>query len=196
MENNNITTTDAVTIRNILRVNHAGELGAIRIYQAQILISKLFFPDIALKLEELLAHEKEHCRIFFNELRARDSRPCYVSFLWALGGSLLGLITACMGRSMIMVCTEAVEETVHKHLDEQIKFLSSKDQVLRKIIYDIQQQELEHLDFAKSNLNQMNRNLLSKLIYKVVSIATEFLIFLSTYGQVVQMRKSFTNHKQ
>lgn len=176
-----------VTIRRILKVNHAGELGAIRIYQAQIFISKLFYSDVVAKLSEFLSHEKEHHAIFYQELRNRKWHPCYASFLWSLGGCLLGLLTGILGRSAIMVCTQAVEETVHRHLDDQLYFLKNHDVELYKTIEAIQIQENEHLEHAR--LNIINKNILSSCIDMAVCFSTETVIFLSTWGDSVRLRK-------
>ncbi|MCB1563176.1 MAG: demethoxyubiquinone hydroxylase family protein [Alphaproteobacteria bacterium] len=179
---------DCLTIRRILKVNHAGELGAIRIYQAQILLARILYPDIAAKLEELLAHEKEHCRIFRQEMRPRAARPCRASFLWSLGGFILGSATALMGRSMIMVCTEAVEETVHRHLEDQLWFLEQRDPVLYTVIVAIQKQEHEHLEFAKSHI--MRKGFAARSVEWIVRGSTEIVIFLSTWGDSIRMRRS------
>jgi ubiquinone biosynthesis monooxygenase Coq7 len=77
---------EALTIARILRVNHAGEYGAIRIYGAQISIAKRWYPDVVPALADMLGHEKQHCAAFFAAMPARDSRPCRVMSLWSLGG--------------------------------------------------------------------------------------------------------------
>src|SRR5262244_3125782 len=89
---------EALTVARILRVNHAGENGAIRIYSAQIAVTRRRYPDIAPALADMLAHEKRHCALFFGAMPARHARPCRVMSLWSWGGSLLGFTTALMGR--------------------------------------------------------------------------------------------------
>src|SRR5262245_40504941 len=118
---------DALTIARILKVNHAGEYGAIRIYGAQIGIASRLYPDVVPALAEMLRHEKQHCAKFFAAMPARGSRPCRIMSLWSLGGALLGLLTALAGRQSIWVCTAAVEAAVHRHLDDQLHFLSGRD---------------------------------------------------------------------
>jgi demethoxyubiquinone hydroxylase (CLK1/Coq7/Cat5 family) len=88
---------DALTIARIVRVNHAGEYGAIRIYGAQIGVSGRRFPDVLPALADMLQHEKKHCAAFFAAMPARQSRPCRIMSLWSLGGWLLGFATALMG---------------------------------------------------------------------------------------------------
>src|SRR5688572_19895979 len=94
----------AVTVRRILKVNHAGEFGAIRIYGAQIAVAKRFFPDIAPALIEMRADEIVHCRRFHEAMPPRAARPCRVMALWSLGGSVLGFATALLGRNMVWAC--------------------------------------------------------------------------------------------
>lgn len=106
-------------------------------------------------------------------------------FLWSWGGFLLGLVTGLIGRNMIMACTAAVEETVHMHLEEQVRFLNDRDNKLKDLILEIQKQEEEHLDYAQRN---MNANAGVKFIKYIVSVATEIVIFLSTWGDNIRMK--------
>ncbi len=64
-------------IERIIRVDHAGEFGAINIYRAQLFIAKLFYKDIVEQLEDMLGHEKEHFKTFDDLLRSRGIRHCY-----------------------------------------------------------------------------------------------------------------------
>ncbi|MEI7669621.1 MAG: demethoxyubiquinone hydroxylase family protein, partial [Pseudomonadota bacterium] len=107
-------------------------------------------------------------------------RPCAAAFLWRIGGSLLGLFTALLGRNAILVCTASVEETVHRHLKEQIAFLYGKDDVLKDIIEKIKIEEDKHLEFAKNN---MKDNIINKPLDKIISAVTEAIIWLSTWGE-------------
>jgi len=66
----------SLTVARIVRVNHAGEFGAIRIYSAQIALARRRHPDTAPALAEMLAHEKRHCALFLEAMPARGSRPC------------------------------------------------------------------------------------------------------------------------
>src|SRR5262245_32069740 len=117
---NPLAARDALTVARIVRVNHAGEYGAIRIYRAQIAVARRLFPDVVPELTEMLQHEIRHCALFFAAMPARSSRPCRIMSLWSLGGSLLGFVTALMGRQTLWTCTAAVEAAVHRHLDDQL----------------------------------------------------------------------------
>ena len=111
----------------ILKVNHAGEHGAVNIYRAQRLAC--WWRDTSLRsaLLEFQTHEEAHRAIFAKEL-ARRSRPrCRSYFLCGLGGYVLGLVTGLCGRASIAATTVAVERVVLRHLDEQLKALRGID---------------------------------------------------------------------
>jgi len=78
-----------IEVERILRVDHAGETGAIQIYSAQIFISRFLYPDIVPVLAEMLEHEKSHLKVFSNLLGKRGIRSCYALGLWSLGGVML-----------------------------------------------------------------------------------------------------------
>src|SRR5512139_3215068 len=118
-----VSTVDRRTTARILKVNHAGEYGAIRIYRAQAWLARRLYPDVVDFLEETLRHEVEHCSLFLNAMRERGARPCRVMSLWGNGGLVLGFLTALLGRQGIWICTAAVEAAVHRHLDDQLFYL-------------------------------------------------------------------------
>jgi ubiquinone biosynthesis monooxygenase Coq7 len=182
-------TPEQKTISRILKVNHAGEYGAIRIYRAQIFVSRHLHKDLLAFLEETVSHEVDHCRMFREAMAARHSRPCYAMWLWGLGGYALGLMTAIMGKNAIMVCTAAVERTVHRHLEEQIDFLAGRDEALKVAIADIQAQELGHLLHAEAHIRPgpLNRGLSS-----AICVSTEVVIWLSTQGAVSRMQRALS----
>ena len=91
----------ASSVDQILRVNHAGERGAISIYKGQLLIARWLHPSCVESLSEMLGHEKEHFQKFNTILKSRNLRQCHVLFLWALGGWTLGIVTALLGQRSI-----------------------------------------------------------------------------------------------
>jgi ubiquinone biosynthesis monooxygenase Coq7 len=137
-------------------------------------------------LAEMRDDEIEHCRLFFEAMPARKARPCRVMAFWGFGGSMLGFATALLGRKMIWVCTEAVEATVHRHLEEQVAFLRSRDRGLCDLISSIQRQELEHLQHAIDH--QGRRGLARCLFLPAIGFMTEGLIWLSTWGDSTAMQ--------
>ncbi|RFB93615.1 demethoxyubiquinone hydroxylase family protein [Rhizobium leguminosarum bv. trifolii] len=175
-----------VTIRRILKVNHAGEFGAIRIYGAQIVMARRLFPDIVPALEEMRKDEIEHCRLFREAMPSRSAKPCRVMAFWSLGGFVLGLLTALGGRNMIWICTEAVESTVHRHLEDQLAFLAKRDPELHTLIASIQEQELAHL--RKAEDSQKRRGPSHALLLPIIGALTDLMIWLSTWGDSSWMR--------
>lgn len=178
---------EALTVARILRVNHAGEYGAIRIYSAQIGVARRWFPDVVPALAEMLRHEKQHCAKFFAAMPARGSRPCRIMQLWSLGGSLLGLITALAGRQSIWVCTAAVEAAVHRHLDDQLHFLAGRDADLHAIILSIREEELAHLRHAQAQLPALGPS--QRALQAAIASVTHLLIWLSTWGDSTRMAR-------
>ncbi len=164
-------------VERVLRVDHAGEYGAINIYTAQLLIARLFYKDIAAKLEEMLAHEKVHFRTFNNLLISRSIRSCYAIYFWAVGGFTLGLFTALIGRNAIWVCTNSIESTVLHHLEWQLGFLQEHDSEAHAAVLSIKGDEKSHQEFGQNN---GKNSFAYKPIFYVVRLATEFAIWLST----------------
>ena len=180
-----ISPRNALTIARIVRVNHAGEFGAIRIYGAQIAVARRLYKDCVPMLSEMLGHEIEHCALFRAAMPARKSRPCRIMQFWSLGGWLLGFVTALSGRRAIWACTAAVEAAVHRHLDDQLHFLADKDPELHALILSIREEELAHLDHAEAQLSGEDR--FAKALRAVISLATNMLIWLSTWGDSARM---------
>ncbi|WP_375789737.1 demethoxyubiquinone hydroxylase family protein [Bradyrhizobium sp. Pha-3] len=176
---------DALTVARIVKVNHAGEFGAIRIYSAQLLVSGWFWPDCIPALAHMLKHERNHCAIFRAAMPSRQARPCRVMQLWSYGGWLLGFFTACLGRQGIWACTAAVEAAVHRHLDDQLHFLSDRDHELYRIIMSIREEELAHLRHAEEQLPSPGRLLRS--LRRGIGVVTDALIWLSTWGDSSRM---------
>ncbi|PIT06143.1 ubiquinone biosynthesis protein UbiB [Bradyrhizobium nitroreducens] len=181
-------TRDAQTITRIVRVNHAGEFGAIRIYSAQLWVARHFVPDCCPALEDMLQDERNHCAIFRAAMPPRNSRPCRIMQLWSCGGWVLGFLTACLGRNGIWACTAAVEAAVHRHLDDQLHFLATRDPELHRVILSIRAEELAHLRHAEDRLREKRASL--RLLRDVISVLTDMLIWLSTWGDSMHMARA------
>lgn len=182
--------TDKVTIQRILKVNHAGERAAINIYGAQITVARRFFPGILPDLEKMRADEIAHERIFRDAMPARETQPCQVMKFWSLGGYVLGLVTAMLGPQMVWLCTEAVEATVHRHLQQQLRFLERRDDGLFADIAGIQDEELEHLEVARQR--RSSRGMPYRLAYGAIAVATAMMIWLSTWGDTSWMTREIS----
>jgi len=184
---------DQLTIARIVKVNHAGEYGAIRIYRAQLWLARRLYPDVVRFLDETLGHEIQHCETFRNAMPQRNARPCRVMALWGNGGFVLGFLTALLGRKGIWVCTAAVEATVHRHLEEQLNFLVSIDCELHRLISAIQEEELTHLRHAEQRIGTGSAR--SRFLSTVIAATTEAVIWLSTWGDSTRLAKEFAAAK-
>ena len=185
--NETMDTPDQLTISRILKVNHAGEYGAIRIYRAQIWIARRRYPDVVAFLEETLGHEINHCALFLGAMPERHARPCRIMSLWGNGGLILGFLTALLGRQSIWICTAAVEAAVHRHLEDQLLFLRNRDSNLHALIATIQSDELMHLSHAEQRI--VVTTFWSRLLRVVISTATDAAIWLSTWGDSAKMAR-------
>lgn len=173
------------TIARILKVNHAGEYGAIRIYRAQAWVARRLYPDVAGFLEQTLQHEIRHYSLFQTAMQARGARPCRVMSLWGNGGLVLGFLTALMGSQGIWICTAAVEAAVHRHLDDQLQFLRDRDPELADLIHSIQGEELGHLEHARARI--ATKAAWAGGLRAVITLCTDAVIWLSTWGESSRM---------
>ena len=145
--------TNKKTLEEIIRVDHAGERGAIKIYEGQLLALKTFKQDEFLKkkIEEMKEHEKEHCNFFENEIKKRNIKPTKFLPLWDLIGVGLGFGSTILGKKAAMLCTASVEEVIQEHYANQIKQLESDENKLKEKIIKFRQDELDHKDIAYDN---------------------------------------------
>lgn len=164
-------------VERILRVDHAGECGAVCIYTAQIRLAQYLWPQCVPALREMLGHEQTHLLIFAAALQQRGARNCYALPLWRLGGSVLGLVTALLGPKAIWACTAAVEHTVNHHLQEQLVFLQQHDNAALQAVQAIVADEQAHLEHAFNNGGHALGT--NRLIWALVSNCTTLAIWLS-----------------
>ena len=137
-------------IEEFIRVDHAGERGAVKIYEGQLLALSTFVKDENLKktIEEMKVHEKEHCQFFEAEIKKRNIKPTKFLPLWDLLGVGLGFGSTLLGRKAAMLCTASVEEVIDKHYLNQINQLGSEEKELKKKITKFREDELHHKDIA------------------------------------------------
>ncbi len=142
--------TNKKTLEEIIRVDHAGERGAIKIYEGQLLALKTFKQDEALrrKIEEMREHESEHYEYFDNEIRKRNIKPTKFLPLWDIMGVTLGFGTAMLGEKAAMLCTASVEEVIDDHYKNQTYKLKDDEKELRKKIEKFRADEIEHKNIA------------------------------------------------
>ena len=137
-------------IEEFIRVDHAGERGAVKIYEGQLLALNTLVKDENLKktIEEMKEHEKEHCEFFENEIKKRNIQPTKFLPLWDLLGVGLGFGSTLLGKKAAMLCTASVEEVIDKHYQSQIDQLGSDEKDLKKKIIKFREDELHHKDIA------------------------------------------------
>jgi ubiquinone biosynthesis monooxygenase Coq7 len=137
-------------IEEFIRVDHAGERGAIKIYEGQLLALNTFVKDENLKktIEKMKNHEKEHLDFFNKEIKKRKIKPTKLLPIWDLLGIGLGFSSAMMGKKATMLCTASVEEVIDKHYQNQLDQLHSDEKNLKKKIKKFRDDELHHKDIA------------------------------------------------
>ena len=137
-------------VEEFIRVDHAGERGAVKIYEGQLLALNTIVKDESLKktIEEMKIHEIEHCQFFENEIKKRNIKPTKFLPLWDLLGVGLGFGSTLLGKKAAMLCTASVEEVIDKHYLSQINQLGPKEKELKKKIIKFREDELHHKDIA------------------------------------------------
>ncbi len=137
-------------VEEFIRVDHAGERGAIKIYEGQLLALNTIVKDENLKkiIEEMKVHEEEHCNFFEKEIKKRNIKPTKLLPLWDLLGIGLGFGSTIFGKKAAMLCTASVEEVIDSHYQNQINQLNSNEKKLREKIIKFREDELKHKDIA------------------------------------------------
>ncbi len=137
-------------VEEFIRVDHAGERGAVKIYEGQLLALNTLVKNESLKktIEEMKVHEMEHCQFFENEIRERNIKPTKFLPLWDLLGVGLGFGSTLLGKKAAMLCTASVEEVIDKHYQDQIDQLQSDENDLKSKIIKFREDELHHKDIA------------------------------------------------
>jgi len=125
--------TDQKILEEIIRVDHAGERGAIKIYEGQLLALSTIKQDKNLKkiIEEMKEHEKEHLEYFEKEIQKRKMKPTYLLPLWDLMGVSLGFGSALLGKKATLLCTASVEEVIENHYENQLGKIGEDEKDLK-----------------------------------------------------------------
>ena len=145
--------TDKKLVEEFIRVDHAGERGAIKIYEGQLLALKTIMKndDLKNKIEEMKVHEEEHAEYFDKEIKKRKIKPTKFLPLWDLLGVGLGFGSTILGNKAAMLCTASVEEVIDEHYQNQINKLGEDEKELKKKIIKFREDELHHKDMAYEN---------------------------------------------
>ena len=136
-------------LERLIRVDHAGEYGAKRIYQGQLAV--LHNSDKADILRHMQAQEQVHLDTFAGLIATRRVRPTLLLPIWHVAGWLLGAGTAALGERAAMACTVAVEEAIDEHYAAQHEALGDDEAALRDQIDIFREEELEHRDIGLEN---------------------------------------------
>ncbi|MFC5307648.1 demethoxyubiquinone hydroxylase family protein [Azospirillum picis] len=136
-------------LARVVRVDHAGEYGAKRIYEGQIAV--IGRGRHGKTLRHMAEQERVHLEYFEKQLVKRRVRPTLLQPLWHATGFLLGAGTALLGERAAMACTVAVEEVIEGHYEEQLKHLGPEEQDLAGSIRQFQAEEVEHRDIGLVN---------------------------------------------
>ena len=171
--------TDKKKIEEFIRVDHAGERGAIKIYEGQLLALNTVIKDDTLKkkVEEMKVHEKEHCDYFEKEIKKRNIKPTKFLPLWDLLGVGLGFGSTILGKKAAMLCTASVEEVIDEHYANQISQLQADEKKLKDKIIKFREDELHHKDIAYDN--GATKKGLFGLLDKVIQTSSRIAITIS-----------------
>lgn len=136
-------------LARMIRVDHAGEYGAVRIYAGQRLV--LGRGPKGPLLRHMQEQERQHLALFSDLLSQRRVRPTVLLPLWDLAGFALGAVTAALGERVAMACTVAVEEAIDAHYAAQETALADADTEVSALIARCRAEELEHRDIGRAN---------------------------------------------
>ena len=146
--------TDAAAndIAAMIRVDHAGEFGALRIYEGQLAVLSHVSSaqENATSIAHMAAQEKKHFDVFSEMVKARRVRPTALEPVWHVAGYALGAATALIGEKAAMACTVAVEDVIDEHYAGQIEKLAARpdESDLKMTVEKFRRDELEHRDEA------------------------------------------------
>ena len=171
--------TNKKFLEELIRVDHAGERGAIKIYEGQLLALKTFKQDESLKkqIEKMKEHEREHYEFFEKEIHQRNIKPTKLLPLWDLLGVSLGFGTAMLGKKATMLCTASVEEVISDHYKNQTYKLEADEEMLKNKIIKFRDDELSHKDIAYES--GATKDGLYGLLDKVIKVSSRIAIKIS-----------------
>tara|TARA_B100000700_G_C14908438_1_gene791002 strand:- start:328 stop:861 length:534 start_codon:yes stop_codon:yes gene_type:complete len=171
--------TNQKILEEIIRVDHAGERGAIKIYEGQLLALKTIKQDKILKdkIEEMKDHEQEHLDYFEKEIQKRKIKPTYFLPIWDIMGVALGFGTTMLGKRAAMLCTASVEEVIEDHYQNQLKKLGNDEMELKAKIEEFKKDEVDHKNIAY-DLGATNKGIYS-VMNKVIKTGSRIAIAIS-----------------
>lgn len=166
----------AQLIEQILRVNHAGEYGAKRIYEGQLAMLKGTPSEPV--IQHMKEQELEHLAYFEQAIANRHVRPTLLTPLWHMAGFALGAATALLGEKAAMACTVAVEEVIDEHYQQQLAQLGEDEAELKARITKFRDDELEHRDTGLAH--EAEQAPAYTILTQAIKTASKAAIWLST----------------
>ena len=168
--------TDRQILEEIIRVNHAGEYGATRIYEGQIAVFGKN-TNIGKTIQHMANQEQEHIEKFQNLIISERVRPTALLPLWNIAGYALGAGTAIMGEKAAMACTVAVEKVIGEHYEEQVSLLQDDQKKLKSTIKKFAADELEHHDIGIAHDAESTPGY--KILTKIIELGCKTAIAVS-----------------
>jgi len=171
--------TDQKILEEIIRVDHAGERGAIKIYEGQLLALSTIKQDKNLKkiIEEMKEHEKEHLEYFEKEIQKRKMKPSYLLPLWDLMGVSLGFGSALLGKKATLLCTASVEEVIEDHYENQLGKIGEDEKDLKTKIEKFKGDEVNHKNIAYES--GASRTGIYSIMDKIIRTGSKIAITIS-----------------
>ena len=171
--------TNQKTLEEIIRVDHAGERSAIKIYEGQLLALKTIKQNEVLKelIEKMKEQEKGHLEYFEKEIQKRKIKPTYLLPLWDLMSVSLGFGTALLGKKAAMLCAASVEEVIENHYQNQLKKIGDDEKDLKEKIEKFKKDETSHKNTAYDS-GATNKGLYS-IMDKIIQTGSRIAITIS-----------------
>ena len=171
--------TNKKKLEEFIRVDHAGERGAIKIYEGQLLALNTVCKDEKLKetIKTMKLHEKEHLDFFEEEIKKRNINPTKFLPLWALLGIGLGFGSTLLGKKAAMLCTASVEEVIDEHYQNQINQINNDEKKLKEKIIKFREDELNHKNIAYEE--GATKNGIYSVLDKVIKTGSKVAISIS-----------------
>lgn len=143
-------------VERMIRVDHAGEYGAARIYEGQLAV--LGRRPVGDEIRAMVEQEQQHLETFSRMVVERRVRPTALTPVWHVAGYALGVATAMMGERAAMACTVAVEDVIEKHYARQSAQLGDDESELRDVIDEFRDDEIEHKTIGLDHISAAGDN--------------------------------------
>ena len=171
--------TNKKKLEEFIRVDHAGERGAIKIYEGQLLALNTIVKNDDLKqiIGEMKKHEEEHSNFFEDEIEKRNIKPTKLLPLWDLLGLGLGFGSTILGKKAAMLCTASVEEVIDEHYLNQINNLEVDEIKLKSKIKKFRMDEIHHKNIAYEK--GATKNGLYSIMDKLIKTGSKIAINIS-----------------